>query len=55
MSINLELPTAEGLKKLAPYKSRHTILKPMRQIQNRITENKNEVALYRKAPRFTLR
>lgn len=52
MSINLELPTAEGLKKLAPYKSRHTILKPMRQIQNRITENKNEVALYRKAPRF---
>ncbi len=52
MSINLELPTAEGLKKLAPCKSRHTILKPMRQIQNRITENKNEVALYRKAPRF---
>ena len=52
MSINLELSTAEGLKKLAPCKSRHTILKPMRQIQNRITENKNEVALYRKAPRF---
>lgn len=36
MSINLELPTADSLKKLAPYKSRATILKPMRQIQNGI-------------------
>lgn len=52
MSINLELPTADGLKKLAPYKSRHTILKPMRQIQNGITENKNELMIYRKAPKF---
>lgn len=52
MSINLELPTAEGLKKLAPYKSRHTILKPMRQIQNSITENKNELMVYRQAPKF---
>lgn len=52
MSINLELPTADGLKKLAPYKSRATILKPMRQIQNGITENKNELTVYRKAPHF---
>ena len=52
MSINLELPTAEGLKKLAPYKSRHTILKPMRQIQNGILANKNELMVYRKAPHF---
>lgn len=52
MSINLELPTTDGLKKLAPYKSRNTILKPMRQIQNGITENKNELMLYRKAPKF---
>lgn len=52
MSINLELPTTDGLKKLAPYKSRHTILKPMRQIQNGITENKNELMIYRKAPKF---
>lgn len=36
MSINLELPTAEGLRTLAPCKSRKTILKPMRQIQNGI-------------------
>lgn len=52
MSINLELPTADGLKKLAPYKSRNTILKPMRQIQSGITENKNDLTLYRKAPKF---
>ena len=52
MSINLELPTADALKKLAPYKSRRTILKPMRQIQNGITENKEELALYRSAPKF---
>ena len=52
MSINLELPTANGLKALAPCKSRNTILKPMRQIQNGIIANKNEIMLYRKTPRF---
>lgn len=36
MSINLELPTADGLRALAPYKSRATILRPMRQIQQGI-------------------
>jgi len=43
MSINLELPTSSALKKLAPCKSRHTILTPMRQIQKGIMENKNEL------------
>jgi len=33
MSINLELPTAEGLKTLAPNKNRTNILRPMKQIQ----------------------
>ena len=52
MSINLELATREGLQALAPNKHRKTILTPMRQIQNGITANKNEVALYRNAPKF---
>ncbi len=52
MSVNLELPTAEGLRKLAPSKSRTWILTPMRQVQNRMEENRNELALYRSAPRF---
>ena len=52
MSVNLELPTAEGLRSLAPNKHRKNILLPMRQIQTGIAENKNELALYRNAPRF---
>ncbi len=39
MSVNLELPTAEGLRELAPHKSRKNILTPMRQIQAGIEEN----------------
>ena len=38
ISINLELPTAEGLQTLAPQKSRTSILTPMRQIQQRICD-----------------
>lgn len=52
MSINLELPTAEGLKRLAPHKNRKNILQPMRLIQGGITASKNELALYRHAPKF---
>lgn len=52
MSVNLELPTAEGLRALAPNKSRTAILKPMRQVQLRSAENKNELAVYRHAPKF---
>lgn len=40
MSLNLELPTAQGLQKLAPGKTREKILAPMRQIQNGIREQK---------------
>lgn len=52
MSVNLELPTAEGLRNLAPNKNRNMILKPMRQIQNGIVNSKEEVAIYRNAPQF---
>jgi putative DNA modification/repair radical SAM protein len=52
MSINLELPTAEGLKKLAPHKNRKLILKPMRQIQTGITQSQHEIATFKSAPRF---
>lgn len=40
MSINLELPTADGLKRLAPNKTRPAILKPMRQIQLGMDESR---------------
>jgi len=52
MSVNLELPTAEGLRVLAPNKHRKSILTPMRQIQNGIQANKNDLVLYRNAPKF---
>lgn len=40
MSVNLELPTAEGLRTLAPNKVRKNILRPMRQIQSGIKESR---------------
>ena len=52
MSINLELPTAESLRLLAPHKNRKNILSPMRLVQNQMIENKQEVIAYRNAPRF---
>ncbi|MFA9376295.1 MAG: putative DNA modification/repair radical SAM protein [Lachnotalea sp.] len=52
MSVNLELPTADSLKLLAPHKSRKSILKPMRQIQTNIIQSKNEIMLYQNAPSF---
>ena len=52
MSCNLELPTAEGLRSLAPNKPRRQLLKPMRQIQQQITVSKHEVARYRHAQPF---
>ena len=52
MSINLEFPTAEGLRTLAPHKSRKTILAPMKQIQIQAKENREELMLYRNSPRF---
>lgn len=58
MSVNLELPTAESLKTLAPGKTREKILTPMRQIQRGIFKqnqkyletSKASVSPVRKAP-----
>ena len=37
MSVNLELPTAESLRLLAPHKTRENILKPMRLVQQSVS------------------
>ena len=52
MSVNLELPTAESLKTLAPNKHRKNILGPMRMIQQGSAQNKNELVAYRHAGSF---
>ncbi len=52
MSVNLELPTAEGLQRLAPQKKRSGMLAPIRQVQQMRNQNKEELTVYRHAPRF---
>lgn len=52
MSVNLELPTAESLRLLAPHKSRKNILAPMWLVQEKSKENRQELTLYKSAPRF---
>ena len=52
MSVNLELPTAESLRLLAPHKSRKNILAPMRLVQSKAAQNRQEIQIYRNAPRF---
>lgn len=52
MSINLELPTSESLKKLAPHKTRKRILTPMRQVQLQQRANRQDLVVYRHAPQF---
>lgn len=52
LSVNIELPSEGSLAALAPDKSRLAILGPMGQIQGGILRSRNELALYRHAPRF---
>ncbi|MBC8584131.1 putative DNA modification/repair radical SAM protein [Youxingia wuxianensis] len=52
MSVNIELPSQQSLRTLAPDKSKESILTPMKQIRNRIYENSTEIVKYRYAPRF---
>ena len=52
MSVNLELATAEGLRTLAPHKTRDKILKPMRLVQNGRSQNAHELKVYHHAPSF---
>jgi len=52
LSVNIELPSESGLNLLAPDKTKKAILAPMRQIQNRNQQNKEELVKYRHAPKF---
>lgn len=45
MSVNLELPTEQGLQQLAPNKTRKKILTPMRQIQNGVAESREVLGM----------
>lgn len=52
MSINLEMPTERGLKLLAPEKSHAEVKKPLKYIQNSITQFESEKALIKSVPKF---
>ena len=52
MSVNIELPTAESLRLLAPHKTRKNILAPMRCGQQMSAENQYEIQTYRHVPKF---
>ncbi|WP_461419227.1 putative DNA modification/repair radical SAM protein [Gudongella sp.] len=52
LSINIELPTDEGLKLLAPQKKKKDILLPMTQINQGITRYQEERKLFRSVPKY---
>lgn len=52
MSVNIELPSSQSLKLLAPQKTKETILVPMREIKNGITERQENRRKSKKAPSF---
>jgi putative DNA modification/repair radical SAM protein len=52
LSVNLEMPTEEGLKLLAPDKDRQEMIKPMGFLKNEIIQRTEEKKLFKKAPIF---
>jgi len=52
MSINLEMPTEEGLKQVAPEKSHEAVRRPLGIVQHRITQFRDERKLIRHVPSF---
>ena len=51
MSTNIELPSVQGLKLLAPQKSHQSIIKPMAFVNEQIQDS-NELTIYRKKQLF---
>ncbi|MCC5912660.1 MAG: putative DNA modification/repair radical SAM protein [Clostridiaceae bacterium] len=52
MSVNIELPSSNGLKLLAPQKKKESIIKPMGFIANQIIQKVEERKLYKNAGKF---
>jgi putative DNA modification/repair radical SAM protein len=52
MSVNMELPSQDSLRLLAPEKSKQDILRPMRQIKDSIAEDKDTRALMKRGTHY---
>jgi len=52
LSVNVELPTEQGLKTLAPDKTHKQLIEPMAIVRKRQTENNRDKALIKSTPKF---
>lgn len=52
MSVNIELPSSQGLKILAPQKKKEAIIKPMGFISSKILQRTEEKKLFKKGEKF---
>ncbi|QLE02929.1 putative DNA modification/repair radical SAM protein [Galbibacter sp. BG1] len=52
LSVNIEIPTESGLKKLAPEKKREDFVKPMLKVKNEIIQYTNEKKLIKSTPKY---
>ena len=52
LSVNIELPSQQGLQTLAPDKNREAILRPMGQIRDHVLQSRQELVKYKHAPAF---
>ncbi|MGI6265203.1 MAG: putative DNA modification/repair radical SAM protein [Acutalibacteraceae bacterium] len=52
MSVNIELPSEDSLRVLAPDKSKQNLLAPMAAIRDGIRQSREEMVVYRHAPTF---
>ncbi len=52
LSVNIEMPSEASLVALAPQKSKISVLKPMGHVTDTITQNRQELQVYKHAPKF---
>lgn len=52
LSVNIEIPTKEGLKKLAPDKNHDDFIKPMKKVKNEIIQYKSEKKIIKSTPKY---
>jgi len=52
ISVNIELPSEASLRRLAPSKTKKSILTPMAQIRDSAKRNNRDITVYKKAPVF---
>ena len=52
ISVNIELPSQASLAQFAPEKTKKSILAPMKFVKEGIIQTKNELTLYKHAPKF---